>query len=93
MAIEQRVAGGRRENQGWAAKPDVSLWVRALGSHSIVDVLRAHIEPPHIDVRVRGLEAGLEKREQISTVWAVDDQRSPVIARASGEERQKVRGA
>src|SRR5881394_3987145 len=49
VAIEQRVTRGGCENQRGPTEPDVGLRIGALGAYAIVHVLRAHIEPAHVD--------------------------------------------
>jgi len=57
-----------RENQRRPPEPDVRLRVGALRTQAVVDVLRAHVEPPHVDVGMQRLEAVLEQGQQIAAV-------------------------
>ena len=77
---------GGRENQRWTAEPDVRLRIGALRTNTVVDILRAHIEPAHVDIGMQRLEAVLEERQQVAAVRAVDDEGSAVIARAAAEQ-------
>ena len=61
-----------RQNQRRPPEPDVRLRVGALRAEAVVDVLRPHVEPAHVDVRMERLEAVLEERQQIAAVGAVD---------------------
>ena len=89
MAIEQRFSRGLRQDQGRSAKPDIGLRVRTLGAHTVVHVLRAHVEPAHIDIGMERFESLHEQRPQISALGTVDDQWRAAIAGACGDEKKK----
>ena len=59
---EQAVAGAAREDRVGPAEPDVRLRVRLLRADPVVDLLRAHVEPPHVHVRMLRLVGLLDER-------------------------------
>src|SRR5256886_12619367 len=85
--LEQRVTRTAGEDRGGAAEPHVRLRVGALGAQPVVHLLRAHVEPPHVDVGVELFEATLEQREEIAAVGAVDDERRATVAPAGSREQ------
>src|SRR2546430_13199656 len=85
--LEQRVTCAEREDRGGAAEPHVRLRVGALGAQPVVHLLRAHVEPPHVDVGVELFEATLEQREEIAAVGAVDDERRATVALTTRREQ------
>src|SRR2546430_11570129 len=87
--LEQRVTCAEREDRGGAVDPAVRLRVGTLGAQPVVHLLRAHVEPPHVDVGVELFEATLEQREEIAAVGAVDDERRATAALAGGREEHK----
>ena len=80
--LEQRIGGTAREDGRRPAEPHVRLGIGALGAQAVVHLLRAHVQPAHVDVRMELLEAPLEQREEIAAVGTIDHQRSAGIPRA-----------
>ena len=89
---QQPLGGAAGEDRLRTAEPDVRLRVGGLGADAVVDLLRAHVEPADVDVRVLGLEALLHQEQQVAAVRGVDDQRDPAVAAARGESGQEDRG-
>ncbi len=63
-------------------EPHVCLRIRLLCAHALQDLLRAHVHPLYIDIRVRLLEPLLEVLEQLLPVRRVDDQYFAMIRAA-----------
>ncbi|OQC34270.1 MAG: hypothetical protein BWX64_02795 [Acidobacteria bacterium ADurb.Bin051] len=83
---EQAVGGAAGEDRVRPAEPDVGLRVGTLRTEPVVDLLRAHVEPTDVDLRVRRLVGLFEEHEQIAPVRRIDDhRRAPVAATAGGE--------
>src|SRR5262249_27223231 len=89
---EQIFAHSAPENRRGPAVPDVRLWVGLLGSDSVVDLLRAHVEPAHVDLRMLLLVGLLHQAEQVAAMRRVDDDRSSRVAPAGrGQDKQSRR--
>src|SRR5439155_23296416 len=71
------------------AEPHVRLGVGALRAQAVVHLLRAHVEPPHVDIGVELLEATLQQGEEIAAVRAVHYERRSSVAPASGREERE----
>src|SRR4029077_12647396 len=67
------------------ARPDVGLRIGALRAEPVVDLLRAHVEPTHVDVRVWLFEPSLHEGEEVAAVGRIDDEGNPMVARAGSE--------
>jgi len=77
------LADAGREDGVRPAVPDVGLRVRLLRAQPVVDLLRAHVEPPHVHVRVRLLELPLDESQEVAAVRGVDDEGGARIAAAA----------
>src|SRR5690606_7960641 len=65
------------------------LRIRALGTDPINNILRAHVHPLNINVRVRLLELGLVINQEIAAVRGIHNQLCSAVAPTApgGEER------
>src|SRR5262249_25237194 len=70
---------------------DVPLRIGGLGAYPVVDLLRAHVEPADVDVRMLRLEAPLHQQQQVAPMRGVDHHRGPAVAaaRREGEEERE----
>ena len=84
---EQAFLRAAREDRRRAAEPDVGLRVGGLGADAVVDLLRAHVEPAHVDLGVRLLVGAFEERQQVAAVGRVQHQRRAAVAAAAGQQR------
>ena len=73
-----------REDRVRSAKPDVGLWIGGLGTHPVVDILRAHVEPPDVYRGVELFVGRLHQGQKIPTVRRVEQQRCPPAVTADG---------
>ena len=83
VGSEQAVPRAAREDRVGPAEPDVRLRVRLLRPHPVVDLLRAHVEPAHVDVGMGALELLLDQRQEIAPVGRVEDERRAGVAAAA----------
>ena len=83
--LEQPVRGAAREDRVRPAEPDVGLRVGALRAHPVVDLLRPHVEPAHVDLGPRGFVGALERAQEIAPVRRVDDDRRAAVTAGGGD--------
>ena len=77
---QQAFGGAPRQDRRGTAEPHVRLRVRPLRTDPVVDLLRPHVEPAHVDVGPRLLVRLLDDGQQIPAMRRVNDQRRPAIA-------------
>ena len=66
--FEETVLRAVGEDEVGSAEPHVRARVRLFGTDAVVDVLRAHVEPPHVHVGMLRLVGLLHERQQVPTV-------------------------
>src|SRR3989454_10357669 len=91
--LEQGVVRAAREDGRWAAEPHVRLRVGALGTEPVVHLLRAHVEPAHVDVGMESLEAALQQGQKIATVGRINDEGRATVPRTGAREENEQRDA
>ncbi len=70
-------------------EPDIRLRIVLFRPHAVEHFLRTHVDPLHVDVRVRFLKSLFEILEQLLAVWRVDDQNCALVARATESRQQQ----
>ena len=92
VRLEQTLLRAAGEGRVRASVPDVGLRVRLLRAEAVVDLLRAHVEPAHVDLGVRELELLLDEAEQVAAVRRVDGQGLAGVG-AAGEQARREEAA
>ena len=77
------------ERFGGRAEPEIGLWIRRLRTDALEHLLRSHVDPLHIDRRVRCLELFLEVLEQVLSVRRVDGEHGATVRPARSRQHRQ----
>ena len=68
------------------AEPHVGLGIDPLEAQAVEYLLRAHVEPAHVDIGPAALEGVLQQSQLIAAVGGVENDRGSVVVRAGGKD-------
>src|SRR5690349_16353487 len=89
VALQQSFFRRSIERLRRRAKPAVSLWIRFLRPHPFENFLRPHVDPLHVDIRMRLLELLLEVLQQLLPVRRIDDENLSFVRTTTDKQCQR----